>query len=138
MVRYLISAHGRMASGMKETLDVLLGASGQVEIFDAYVDDSNVEEELKRRIEGVPKSDYLVMLSDISSGSVNQIMMRYMNREKTFLVTGISLALVLGLAAVPREAVTAREIEEVITQSREMMFLVKDPEDPEEGDDGFF
>lgn len=138
MVRYLISAHGRMASGMKETLDVLLGASGQVEIFDAYVDDSNVEEELKRRIEGVSKSDYLVMLSDISSGSVNQIMMRYMNREKTFLVTGISLALVLGLAAVPREAVTAREIEEVITQSREMMFLVKDPEDPEEGDDGFF
>lgn len=127
MVRYLISAHGYMASGIKETLNVILGESEQVEIYDAYVDDSNVENELKKRIEAIPEEDYLVLLSDLAGGSVNQIMMRLMNRKNTFLITGISLPLILGLTSLPRDEITAEEIEELITQSREEMFLVKDP-----------
>lgn len=136
MVKYLISAHGRMASGIKESLNVLLGASSQVEIFDAYVDESNVEEELKKRIEGTPEDHYLVMMSDIASGSVNQIMMRYLNRERTFLVTGINLALVVGLTAAYTETITAEQIEAVVSQSREMMMLMNLPETQE--DDDFF
>ena len=125
MVKYFISAHGKMASGIKESLEVLLGSSKQVTVFDAYVDDTNVEAEIKRQIEAVDENDYLVMMSDISGGSVNQIMMRYMDRERTFLVTGINLALVVGLAAAYSETISAEEIETVIEQSRTMMFLVK-------------
>lgn len=132
MVKYLISAHGRMASGIKESLNVLLGASSQVEVFDAYVDESNVEEELKKRIEGIPEDDYLVMMSDIASGSVNQIMMRYLDRQRTFLVTGINLALVVGLTVAYTEEITAEQIEAVLGQSREMMMLMKLPETQEE------
>lgn len=134
MVKYLISAHGKMASGIKESLNVLLGASGQVEVFDAYVDDANVEKELNRRIEETSEEDYLVMMSDIASGSVNQIMMRHLDRERTFLVTGINLALVIGLTSAYTDTITEAQIEEVVTQSREMMMLVKLPEEQEEED----
>lgn len=136
MVKYFISAHGRMASGIKESLEVLLGSSKQVTVFDAYVDDTNVEAEIKRQIEAVDEKDYLVMMSDISGGSVNQIMMRYMDRERTFLVTGINLALVVGLAAAYSETISAEEIETVIEQSRTMMFLVKN--DKTEIEEDFF
>lgn len=132
MVRYLISTHGGMASGIKESLNILLGASEQVDVFDAYIDEANVEEEIKRRIESVAETDYLVMMSDISGGSVNQIMMRYMNRERTFLVTGISLALVVGLVAAYTNEITGEQIEEVISQSREMMVLMEDQDVEEE------
>lgn len=132
MVRYLISTHGGMASGIKESLNILLGASEQVDVFDAYIDEANVEEEIKRRIESVAETDYLVMMSDISGGSVNQIMMRYMNRERTFLVTGISLALVVGLVAAYTNEITGEQIEKVISQSREMMVLMKDQDVEEE------
>lgn len=137
MVHYLISAHGRMAGGIKESLNVLLGTSDCVEVFDAYVDEANVEEELKKRIEAIPQSEYLVMMSDISGGSVNQIMMHYLDRKQTFLVTGISLALVIGLTAVPREAISEEEIEALVEQSRDMMFLVKDLETTDE-EEAFF
>ncbi len=136
MVKYFISAHGKMASGIKESLEVLLGSSKQVTVFDAYVDDTNVEAEIKRQIEAVDEKDYLVMMSDISGGSVNQIMMRYMDRERTFLVTGINLALVVGLAAAYSETISAEEIETVIEQSRTMMFLVKN--DKTEIEEDFF
>ncbi len=136
MVKYFISAHGKMASGIKESLEVLLGSSKQVTVFDAYVDDTNVEAEIKRQIEAVDENDYLVMMSDISGGSVNQIMMRYMDRERTFLVTGINLALVVGLAAAYSETISAEEIETVIEQSRTMMFLVKN--DKTEIEEDFF
>lgn len=140
MVQYLIAAHGRMAGGMKASLDVLLGASDHVMVYDAYVDESNAEEELKKRIEAVDEADVLVMMSDISGGSVNQIMMRYLDRKNTFLVTGISLALVIGLTAVYTESITKEEIEAVVAQSREMMMLMEPDtnEWEEEETDDFF
>lgn len=136
MVKYFIAAHGRMASGIKESLNVLLGASDQVDVFDAYVDDSNVEMEIQKRVEAVDRNDYLVMMSDICGGSVNQIMMRCMDREKTFLVSGISLALVVGLVTTYTESIDEKQIEDVIAQSRDMMFLIKDEAEKEE--EGFF
>lgn len=139
MVRYLISAHGRMASGIKKSLEILLGQADMVEIFDAYVDCANVEDELRKRIDAVPADDCLVMMSDIPGGSVNQIMMRYLDRANTFLVTGVNLALVVGLTAAYTDSITAEQIQEVIRQSRDMMFLVElDENDAAADEDDFF
>ena len=137
MVRYLIAAHGRAAGGIKESLDVLLGASDQVEAFDAYVDERNAEEEIRRRIEAVGEDDILVMLSDLPGGSVNQIMMRYADRKNTFHITGVSIALAVGLVSGYTDSVTEEQIREMIGECREMMDLVK-PENEDCEEEDFF
>ncbi len=70
------------------------------------------------------------MLSDLYGGSVNSVMYTYLNRENTYLIAGINLALVLELAT--REMVTKQELEELVASSREMMMLLE----LEEGDSG--
>lgn len=124
MVKYLIAAHGRAAGGIKESLEVLLGACPQVETFDAYVDEKNPQEEIRKRVEAVNEEDTLVMLSDLPGGSVNQIMMGFLDRPRTYLVTGASIALAVGLVSAYTDQITEEDLRETIRESRELMDLV--------------
>ena len=64
---------------------------------------------------------------------MNSVMYTYLNRENTYLIAGINLALVLELAT--REAVTKEELEELVISSREMMMLLEPEElDSNSGD----
>ena len=48
MRKYFISSHGKLASGFKSSIDVLLGQSNNVTVFDAYLDETNFEDLIKK------------------------------------------------------------------------------------------
>ena len=46
MLKIFLSSHGHTASGLKSSLEILTGNSERITVFDAYVDNSTVQEHL--------------------------------------------------------------------------------------------
>lgn len=140
MVKFLLASHGKMASGMKMSLNILLGNSDNVTVYDAYVDDSNITEVFEQYFASVSEEDQVIMLSDLYGGSVNQKMYTYLTRPNTFLVAGVNLALVLELVAMSScGEFTKESLETTIANSREALKLVElDTSSETEAEDEFF
>ena len=46
-MRLLLGSHGHLASGMATAIEILAGPQPHLTILDAYVDQRNIDEELK-------------------------------------------------------------------------------------------
>ena len=123
MLKIFLSSHGHMASGIKSSLDILIGNTDKITVFDAYVDEKNVQDVLDNFYKTVSEDDEVLLLSDLYGGSDNQVMFTYLNRPNTRLVSGVNLALVLELAI--KETISDSELEELVETSRMMMKIVK-------------
>lgn len=133
MVKFFLSTHGHMASGLKSSIDILLGDSSCLTVFDAYVDEKSLEEELNAFYETVGPEDRVILLSDMFGGSVNSMMYLFLNRPNTMLITGVNLALVIGLM-VEKDTLTRESIDQLIRQSREALKVVEPEAEPERGE----
>ena len=136
MTRFFLSSHGHLASGLKSSIDILLGTSDRLTVFDAYVDEDSLEESLKNFYQTMNEDDQAVLLSDMYGGSVNSSMCKYLERPNTTLIAGVNLALVIGLM-VNEETLSMDMIEDVIAQSREALRIVE-LDQKEAAEDHFF
>ncbi len=137
MLKLFISSHGSFASGMKNSVEILMGPNSRITVFDAYVTQESVQENLDRFYENVEADDQVILLSDLYGGSVNQVMYTYLEKPNTRLVAGVNLALVLELAV--KEEVSDEELEQLVEQSRTMLRVVTlDKSDAKEEDEDFF
>ncbi len=135
MLKIFLSSHGHFASGLKSSLDILLGNSDVVTVFDAYIDEKIVQEQLELFYETVKEDDQILLLSDLYGGSVNQVMATYLDRPNTTLVAGVNLAFVLEVAT--KEKISEEELEIIIKQSRNALKQVKLEELGDEEEDFF-
>lgn len=131
MKKILLASHGRFASGIKSSMNILLGASDNLQVFDAYIDETNVENVIDDFYKTVNEDDQVILMSDLYGGSVNQIMFRYINRPNTTLVTGVNLACVLEIAASSND-LSKDEIKEIVANAKEAMLVVEDNVNNEE------
>ena len=138
MLRIFISSHGHFASGIKRSVEILMGPNPRITVFDAYIDQDSVQEHLDRFYESVGEEDKVILLSDLYGGSVNQVMYTYLTKPNTTLIAGVNLALVLDLAI--REDISEEEIKELVEQSRTMLRVVEleKEETPQVEDSDFF
>lgn len=136
MKKIFIASHGKLASGFRSSLEVLLGNAEKVTIFDAYLDDSNFESILASYLEKQSKDDQILLLSDLYGGSVNQIMARYTYEEGVLLIAGVNLAFVLEIVAQGDNHISKNDLNEIIKNSREALKLVELEAVPEQ--DNFF
>lgn len=140
MVHFLLGSHGTMASGVKSSLNILLGNTDNLTVIDAYIDEKNVNDELENYFKKISEDDTVVMMSDLLGGSVNQMMYRWLERPNTKLIAGVNLALVLELVAGYASAtdISDEEIQQKVEESRNAMSLVKLDTNVEEDTDDFF
>lgn len=132
-MKVFLATHGKMASGVKNTLDILLGNSDKLTAYDAYVDDSSIHEVIDDFLEKVEDEETVLFLSDIYGGSVNQVMTQKAVRSNTYLVAGVNLAFVLDIML--KDDVSAEIIDISIAESRNAMQRVElDSIDIEEED----
>lgn len=123
MTYFFLASHGRLASGMKSSMEILTGESRRLTVFDAYVDESSLEEATERFIEGLGPDDDGVLLSDIYGGSVNSVLYTFLDRPRIRLVAGVNLPLVIGLL-LAGETLDADSLERIIEESREGLRIV--------------
>ena len=135
-MRLLLGSHGHLASGMATAIEILAGPQPHLTILDAYVDQRNIDEELKAYFASVPSEETVVMLSDLYGGSVNQKMYWYLERPHTYLIAGVNLALVLELCM--QSEVSLTTLHQLTEQSRQLQRVVLYDEAPELEDGEFF
>lgn len=138
MRKFLIASHGRMASGIASSLQILLGTTEGVTVIDAYLDASRVEDHVDAFHASLQPEDQAVLLSDLVGGSVNQVLYRYLDRPDTFLIAGVNLALVLELAAGSTEPLSRSQLLETVEMSRQAMTLVELDQTEEAQEEEFF
>lgn len=122
-MKIFLASHGKFASGILSSINILFGNTDKLTVYDAYLDASSIYDVLDNYFESTTESDLVVLLSDLFGGSVNQSMVQYLGRPNTFLIAGVNLALVLELMVmtdINRESLT-----ELVQNSREMLRLVE-------------
>lgn len=136
MRKIFIASHGRFASGIKTSLEILVGKADQVTVFDAYLDEKRVKDAVDAFYETVSDKDQVFLLSDLYGGSVNAELYCIADRPNTTLIAGFNLALVLELAGCEHH-LSDTDIDEIIENSRQALRLVKQDKEEVVQDDFF-
>lgn len=135
MLKIFLSSHGTLASGIKKSVEILVGESDKLVTFDAYVNDEQLKDAIDAFFKETNEEDDKVLLSDLYGGSVNQKMYLYLNRPNTYLIAGVNLALVLDLLM--QENVNEMYLNELVEKSRMMLRVVRYDIDIETDDTDF-
>ena len=123
MKQILIATHGKMASGIRYTVELIVGKMEGIETIDAYVTpEDNVEEKFREYFRK-HEQDRVIVFTDLMGGSVNQKLMEYSKRENVTLITGTNLP-VLMQVMLADDDVTDDEIQEYIEDARSELQMV--------------
>ncbi len=131
MMQILLATHGKMASGMKYTAELIVGQVAEITTIDAYV---NPDDDIEAAFDNYFKQheqDRIVIFTDLMGGSVNQKLMKYRVPDKITLITGSNLPVLINTMLAP-DTVTDQELLEYIEESRGELKLVQ-PEGLEDG-----
>lgn len=124
MKQILIATHGKMASGIRYTAELIVGQLTEITTIDAYVTpEDNVEEQFKEFFEK-HKEDRIIVFTDLMGGSVNQKLMEYAKQDNVTLVTGTNLP-VLMQVMLADDDVSEEEIETYIEEARGELQMVQ-------------
>lgn len=69
MKKFLFATHGTLATGMKSTLELLIGNTADITCLTAYVNpEDNVDEQLKVYFSEVSDEDQVIVCTDLMGG----------------------------------------------------------------------
>ena len=123
MKQILIATHGKMASGIRYTAELIVGKMAEITTIDAYVTpEDNVEKKFEEYFEQ-HENDRIFVFTDLMGGSVNQKLLGYSQKENVTLITGTNLP-VLMQVMMADDDVTEEEIQEFIDDAREELQMV--------------
>lgn len=124
-MKVVIASHGHMASGMKSSLEILLGPQEELFALDAYVDGTEPEQAWQQWLEELG-DEKAVVFTDLMGGSVNQLIVKSIPEHPGIhVVTGVNLALVFSLLAAGEE-MTEEEIRRAVREAQEQMQYMND------------
>ncbi len=130
----VLASHHRMADGLKDSLLFVSNSEMEVVALSAYVDNQPIDEAVKNLMEGFAPEDEVIVLTDMTSGSVNQKFFPYVSRPHTHLVSGMNLPLAFTIAMEDADDyISAERMREIVEESRAEIKYVNDL--ASEGDD---
>ena len=97
---YLIATHGKFASGLQNSLNILTGSGDNVQVIDAYVTDDDYTPNVQQFIQEVSEGSQGIVFTDLYGGSVNQkIAAEIMTsgKDNIMLVSNSNLAIILSI-----------------------------------------
>ena len=127
MVKIFLCTHGHMASGMASSIEILTGNKDALTYFDAYIpgNTDTVAKHIDAFYESCSPEDTKLLISDMVGGSVCQETMKYLDRENTFVISGVNLSLLLELTGSGAVSYTKEELQSIIEMSRSMTKLME-------------
>ncbi len=132
----VLASHHKMAEGLKDTLEFITGDVCQTIAMAAYVDNSPIEDAIKNIVDGVDEEDELVILTDLTSGSVNQQFFPYRNRPHTHIISGMNLPLAMQFALEPQDDyMSADTVRELVATAQQEIKYVSDMTAAEDDED---
>lgn len=134
MRRFIIASHHLLAYGLKDTLNFLT-AKNDITDISAYLDDSDLDEQIQSIFSEFAPQDEVVIMTDMLGGSVNQKFCSYMG-ENRHLISGINLPCALSLMLQPEDIpLTHQKVREIVEESRKHLIYVNEYETGENQED---
>ncbi len=123
--KFLIATHGRMASGMKSSLEIIIGQTENLFLIEAYADgNKGIDEDLEGILKHIDGQDEIIVFTDLLGGSITNQVLRLTRGRNIHIVSGFNLALLIEtIMADPSEPVELI-IESAIIAAREQMVYV--------------
>lgn len=120
-MRYdVLAIVGTLASGVLNSVELILGKRSNVWTLCAYVEESvDLSQQVDTLIARIPPEDEIIALTDIFAGSVNNEFVRYLSRENFHLLAGINLPLVIDLFMSENDGNTTHTIMTALADSKE-------------------
>ena len=133
----MTASHHRMADGLKDTLEFISGGIQETIALSAYVDNRPVEDAVEELMNGFAEEEEVIVLTDLTSGSVNQQFFKYRSRPHTHIVSGMNLPLAFQIAMEPKgEYITTERMQEIVEESRqELRYINEIADDGDEEDE---
>ena len=124
-MKMILASHGKLAEGMKDTLEMIVGKNENIYAFAAYSDGSETKflEDIQALI-NENQDEQIVIATDILGGSVNNEMIQLLNQyPQIYLISGMNLPVIITLATAVCP-LTTEMIEEAISMGKEGVVFV--------------
>ena len=122
---FLIATHGRLASGIKSSLEIIIGQTENLFLIEAYTDaNKGIEEEWERILQAIDAQTELIVFTDLLGGSITNQVLRLSRDRNIHIVSGFNLALLIETIMADPAEPAGQIIESAITAAREQMVYV--------------
>ena len=123
MRHYVLASHAYLSQGFVSALRLIIGEQANLKYYCAYVDEE--QEHFKDRILAdlaiLPPEDGVIVMTDMFGGSVNNELMELIHRNGIHLVTGVNLALIIGILLADATEPAGTLLPRMIKEAREGM-----------------
>ena len=125
-MKILIATHGNFASGIKSSLEIIIGPRENITCINAYTSDTPLSQLVIDYMDSVDlNNEKLIVFTDMMGGSVNQYFMSNYDTDKIFLITGVNLPILLELSLSSEELITKDFINDAINNAKQQLLLVE-------------
>ena len=126
MRRYVLAAHGKLAEGMKSTLEIIIGPQENLICVNAYTDECpDPMPEFQKILEKYPE-DEIVIMTDMLGGSVNNNAVVLTKEKRVHVVTGTNLAVAISLIMSDDTEDTKEAIKNAVSNAKDMIIYCND------------
>ncbi|WP_294603140.1 PTS sugar transporter subunit IIA [uncultured Lactobacillus sp.] len=138
-MKIILVSHGKLAKGMKNTVEMIAGNQDNLEAYEAYkngTSDDSFIGDIKNSLDKVG-DERAVIITDVLGGSVNNEMTQLLKDHQNLTVlTGMNLPLVITLITTADSGLTQESIEEAINEGQKGVLSINKlmTEDDDEGD----
>jgi len=116
---YIFASHGTFASGILNSVELILGRQNNIHTLCAYIDEGeDLTEQVNHLINSFPADDELVVITDIFAGSVNNEFIRFISRPGFHLIAGLNLPLIIEMLIAPQDEALPALITDSLTNAR--------------------
>jgi Phosphotransferase system, mannose/fructose-specific component IIA len=138
-VKIILVSHGKLAKGMKDTVEMIAGQQDNLEAYEAYkngTSDDSFINDLKNSLT-LSKNDDVIIVTDVLGGSVNneatQLLKDYPNLT---ILTGMNLPLIITLVTTVNSGISDEKVSEAIDEGKKGVLSVNKlmTEEDDEGD----
>ncbi|WP_054951125.1 PTS sugar transporter subunit IIA [Numidum massiliense] len=118
---FLFATHGRFATGILDSVELITGKHDNILTINAYTDENDdLDAQIAQVLSRLATADELVVVTDLFSGSVNNAFMNRLDDERIHLVAGLNLPLAIELVTMSaQEPDTVKLIETALNSSKQ-------------------
>ena len=124
MIKFVLASHGELAEGISSSVRLILGEPANLHMVCAYTQGpDDIQKKIEKLFETFEDTDEIIVMTDLLGGSVNSAFAQMLPKRKFWLVTGVSLGLVMELLLIKEGDEIQKKIEEALENARKMMCL---------------
>lgn len=139
MKKILLASHGKLAFGLKDTMEIFLGKRDDIVAVGAYLDETDRHIQEIQDFITAADEEGAIIFTDIYGGSVNQKVTELVvaSNKNIMIVTSMNLPIVLSIA-LSNELLTPAMVEELAKDCIPAVVTLHKRDDEAGGLDAFF